>query len=327
MKYLLAIIIFAIGITLGFFSTKLSNGSLDSNKKSSEIRLEDGFKFVNPLLECEQGPNYLSRNSIKPFKPVIEKVVEKAISENRIDYVSVYFRDLNNGTWFSINESEKFFPASLMKLPLLIYFLRETEISPGTLQAEVEYVSGQEATPQFFKPDNPVKVGETYTINELLERAVTQSDNSAALLLFQIADKNKFEKVFPEFGIDPPKENGQDYLNVKSYAAFFRILFNASYLSHEYSEFALNLLSKVKFNSGLNAKLPKSVVVSHKFGESQDKLTERKQLHDCGIVYYPNKPYLICLMTRGTNFDQMAGVIADISKATYDEVDRQQKAN
>jgi len=27
------------------------------------------------------------------------------------------------------------------------------------------------------------------------------------------------------------------------------------------------------------------------------------QLHDCGIVYYPETPYLLCVMTKGWNFE------------------------
>lgn len=322
------LVLFAIGLTLGFFSSRFYDDKTPSEQAASkEVRLGDNFNFVNPLLECEQGPSYLSKNSIKPFKPEIQSVIDKAISENKAEYVSVYFRDLNNGTWFGINESEDFFPASLMKLPLLIYFLKQAENNPNILDTEVDYVSGKETTPQFYKTNNPVEIGKTYTVKELLEHAIKYSDNNAALLLYQITDKKGFEKILPEFGIGMPKETGQDFVNVKSYAAFFRILFNASYLSHEYSESALGLLSKTEFNSGLTAKLPKSVVVSHKFGETQNDSTGQKQLHNCGIVYYPNKPYLICVMTRGNNFENLARVIADISKSTYDEVGSQLKNN
>lgn len=322
MKYFLATGLFALGIGIGFLSSHLLNREIIDDEDPNEIRLSSNFKFVNPLLECSQGPNYLSKNSIKPFKPIIEHITNKAISENKADYVSVYFRDLNNGAWFGINESEKFFPASLMKLPLLIHYLKIAENDPNILENEVEYASGTDTVPQFYKPSDPVTVGKTYKIKDLLERAITQSDNTAALLLFQVTDKSKFEKIFQGLGLDVPLETGQDYITVRSYATFFRVLFNASYLNHEYSDFALELLSKVQFKSGLNAKLPPSVIVSHKFGESQNA-SGYKQLHDCGIVYYPRKPYLICIMTRGENFESLAHVIADISKSAYDEVSRQ----
>jgi hypothetical protein len=43
------------------------------------------------------------------------------------------------------------------------------------------------------------------------------------------------------------------------------------------------------------------------------------QLHDCGIVYFPDNPYIICVMTRGDDVNELAPVVAHISKMVYDE--------
>lgn len=319
MKYLLILVVFISGLGLGFLFTNFHG---KSNEGSREVR-SGGSSFVNPLLECEQSENYISRNSIKPFKPVVQKIVDDAISDKKASYVSVYFRDLNNGSWFGINESEKFFPASLMKLPLLMFYLKLSEENPNILGNQIVYESGGETTFQFYKPNDPVTVGKTYTVKDLLEHTIRESDNNASLLLLDAVGKDRFLRIFKDLGLDSPIETEQDYLNVRSYATFFRVLFNASYLSREKSESALKLLSEISFKSGLTAKLPSSIVVSHKFGETQDESGSKKQLHDCGIVYYPKKPYLICVMTRGTDFNSLAEVIADISKASYDEISAQ----
>ena len=47
---------------------------------------------------------------------------------------------------------------------------------------------------------------------------------------------------------------------------------------------------------------------------------EIKQLHDCGIVYYPKHPYLLCVMTRGDSFEYLDDTIRDISHLVYQEV-------
>ncbi len=74
------------------------------------------------------------------------------------------------------------------------------------------------------------------------------------------------------------------------------------------------------------AGVPSTVDVAHKFGErttlaSDTESTETKQLHDCGIVYFPENPYLLCVMTRGTDFKVLEGIISDISRMVYEEVD------
>jgi hypothetical protein len=79
----------------------------------------------------------------------------------------------------------------------------------------------------------------------------------------------------------------------------------------------------VEYKDGLIAGVPSNITISHKFGERE--LTDEKgnvvnQLHDCGIVYYPEHPYLLCIMTRGKNIDNLSRSISAISKIVYQEV-------
>ncbi len=47
------------------------------------------------------------------------------------------------------------------------------------------------------------------------------------------------------------------------------------------------------------------------------------QLHDCGIVYYPEHPYVLCLMTRGYNWDKLKEVLHQASNIVYQAVEQQ----
>jgi hypothetical protein len=45
------------------------------------------------------------------------------------------------------------------------------------------------------------------------------------------------------------------------------------------------------------------------------------EMHDCGIVYYPYRPYLLCVMTKGSGeIKSLETVIQDVSKMVYEEV-------
>jgi beta-lactamase class A len=163
---------------------------------------------------------------------------------------------------------------------------------------------------------------------------VLYSDNNASSnLLVHLPDQIS-EDVFTTLQIPSPKDaTAETYkLNVKEYASFFRILFNASYLSNAWSEATLKLLSKVSFERGITGKLPRDLKVAHKFGEriytEESPTWEIKklaQLHDCGIVYYPGNPYLLCIMTRGNTLDELSIMTQDISKMIYDTVDATRK--
>jgi beta-lactamase class A len=96
------------------------------------------------------------------------------------------------------------------------------------------------------------------------------------------------------------------------------VLYYSTYLNKDYSEKALELLSNTEFTQGLVAPLPRSVTVAHKFGE-RALPDGTNQLHDCGIVYYPGHPYLLCIMTKGPDFKDLTQAIQQISSKVYSE--------
>jgi hypothetical protein len=86
------------------------------------------------------------------------------------------------------------------------------------------------------------------------------------------------------------------------------------------SEKALDLLTTTDFGEGIVADLPSGTVVAHKFGERGYAGSTVRQLHDCGIVYHDHSPYLLCVMTRGHNFEHQAEVISGVSRIVSDAI-------
>ena len=260
-----------------------------------------------------------------PFRPEIEKTISRLIKEGVISTASYYFRDLNNGPWIGINEKELFFPSSLLKMPLMMSILKYAESVPSFLEKKLAYQGEDLIADQFYKPKERIVSGRAYSVAELIERAIIYSDNNAAFLLSENLPTKMLYDPYAEIGLNLPDNNNEGAMSVKSYSSFFRLLFNASYLSREFSEAALSILSRSAYDHGLKKSLPEGVVVASKFGERLSGA--EKQLHDCGIVYYTGKPYLICIMTRGKDFAKLAETIAEISAETYRQVDARVKAN
>lgn len=319
----LIIIIFLIGLLLGMFlSFYQSNHNVTDIFKIKAIRAgQNGL--INPLLEYELTNNLYTKE-LKNFQEDVNKLITKQTQDGQIKDAAVYFRDLNNGPWFGINEDKKFFPSSLIKLPILIAYLKEAEIDPTLLKKELVFETnmGDFNELQYFKSDHPLETGGKYTVDELLTKMIIYSDNNAKNLLVLNLNMNNFIETFTTLGIPVPDlTNSEEALSAIDYARFFRILYNASYLNKEMSKKALTLLTEVDFKEGLVAGIPPNIGVAHKFGEHS---TENfKQLHDCGIVYFPNKPYLLCIMTRGNNFDSLKTAIKDISAVVYQEINQQ----
>jgi len=289
-----------------------------------EVR-QGGFRYINPLLECENFSASGFRE-LRPFLRKIEAAVAGVLRSQRATHVSIYFRDLNNGPWFGIHEDEQFSPASLLKVPILMTLLHQAETRPELLSLELPYVSadGDENVNQHHKPAEEVELGKSYPVDELLRRMIVYSENNARPLLLKVLDTDEFLRLLDRLGIAVPMKEGvfpDDYMDIKDYASFFRILYNATYLRKENSEKALAILAQSDFREGLVADLPPDVLVAHKFGERRHN--NLNQLHDCGIVYFPGHPYLLGVMTRGKKFDELARVIAELSRLVYDEVNRQ----
>jgi hypothetical protein len=140
--------------------------------------------------------------------------------------------------------------------------------------------------------------------------------------LTRVVNPNELNRVYSNLRIlDPPTPVSDQFLSVQTYESVFRVLYNASYLSREASDWALEILADSEFKTGLVAGVPSNVTVSHKFGEHS--VENGVQLHDCGIVYHPRHPYLLCVMSKGTNFDMLDDVIAGVSRVVYSEIDAQ----
>ena len=321
--YLLPLSILILGIVIGYSIKEYADNTFLS--LDTEIRENGNYQYINPLLQCDMGHEYISKYAISPFDSKVSDAINKEKIDNNISFASVYFRDLNNGSWFGINENEKFRPASLLKVVIMIYYFRLEEQKPGSLDKQFVYNGEDLGLIQNFKPSHQVEIGKKYSIRELIKYMIKYSDNKATAKLYEMIDGNKFINIFSTFGIHTPTNfSDQEFLTIKQYASFFRVLFNASYVRDDLSEKALSLLTQTEFRDGIKGSIPGGVDVSNKFGEVILD-SGVKELNDCGIVYYPKKPYLICIMTRGDDFSKMSKSIQKISKFVYDEVDRQVK--
>lgn len=277
---------------------------------------ESGYKYISPLLECDTE-SYESEPNVADIKQSVSAYVEKQKRERDI-VAGFYFRDLNNGPWVGVNEDAVFDPASLLKVPLMMTFLKLSEDNPQILAKEITY-SGSTSLEHNVDNKDRLVAGNIYTIEDLIGRMIQLSDNQAFEELSKNVDFDFVRRLHKDIGVTyPTDELPENYMTVRSYASLFRILYNASYLERSTSEKALDVLAHTNFTTGIVAGLPKDITVAHKFGVRDISDSDnRLQLHDCGIVYHPSRPYLICIMTQGKDLDQLVETIKTISELVY----------
>jgi beta-lactamase class A len=330
-KILIYVLVFLIGISAGYIIRDRLISDFETAPDYEAVR-DIGAKYTRPLLDVLFAPNAHENIGLRPFRSRVEKFIKEDKDRKWADTIAVYFRDLNNGPWFTIGPTQEFYPASLLKVPLMIAVLKEAETKPELLKKKIRYDRPELQNTKNLKSNN-LEFGRYYTVDDLLGRMIIDSDNVSTLLLLNLVDKNILEKTYLQLGIIEANGGHASLLDsslpefkmsIPQYASFFRVLYNASYLNRKMSEKALALLARDTFKSGLNAGVPSNIEVSHKWGYRD--MGQIKQLHDCGIVYYPKHPYLLCVMTAGNSFEYLDDAIKEISAVVYKEVDSQRQS-
>lgn len=317
-------ITFAAGIALG-----LAGGYLLSAGKAgthSHLHSHSGrYRFTNPLLDCDIAAETLGDTHLRPFKHKLKEIIDGKIAAGDTTHVSVFVRHLDSGSSFGINSKELFAPASLLKVPLMMAWLKRAERNPAVLRQKFTFDDSRDLTAtQAVKRRETLRPGVAYTVDDLLYRMLAYSDNNAWWLLLTNIDTKELDAIVADLDVsfDPAKAAG-DSISVRSFSSFFRVLYNATYLNREMSEKALEYLSHMDFRDGIVAGIPRGVPVASKFGERTLESSGVKELHEFGIVYHPRGPYLIGIMTKGNDFGCLVTVLRDISAEVYGEMGRQ----
>ena len=277
----------------------------------SQIRLK-GYKLIQPLLLTDV---YNESSSLNPLQTKVEQYINQIKSNQEVNEVSVYFRKLNGGAWFSINPNQFYNPASLSKLIELITYLKESEENPSILEKKIFFPEHFSNVREQNIKDFVLKEKTNYKVIDLLTYMIRNSDNDATILLNLNMNMRIYNQLFIDLNIPPPPPSGEYFISVADISKFFRVLFSGSYLSPQKSEFGLELLTESTFKDGLRNGVDPSILIAHKFGERI--MGNEVQLHEYGIVYVKNNPYLIGVMTKGTSLIQLKKIIAEISRITF----------
>ncbi len=282
-----------------------------------KLTSQKGYSFIQPLLKANQ------ENESKDFTSLRARIMN-VFNDNQksgiLTGASVYLFCLSDGRWMYINPNEHYHPGSLMKMPMLLTYLRDADLNPEMLNRKFSFNSADKVPAQTFSSTNTLKNGQTYTVRELLRYMAAYSDNGATRILNENANIPNFIKTFTDLNMPEPNVTDRNYsTSAKDISEFFLVLYYGTYISKKYSEYAMQLLSECDFKEGMVKELPADVKVAHKFGEWGDNRVNQHEMHEAGIVYVKNKPYLITIVTKGTNSKDLANVVSKVSKIVYDD--------
>lgn len=316
--WLLPVCLFILGTFLGIY--------LEDRFGIIPIAMESGriysapvpqFPLINPLIGCRLPSN--SFGEFNPAKEAVSLFIAGEKKQKHIDSMSVYFSDLNIGAWFGIGEDENFALASMLKVPVMMAYFKQAQSDPSVLHKKLILEKGEliPNVTQNIKPGQTIEFNKPYTVEELIRRMIVYSDKLADELLLINVDDAALRNVYKTLGLQCPDDRRCEVeSSVKTVSEMLRILYNATYLNDEFSEKALGLMTQSEYRSELVAGLPRLLKVAHKYGERGYAGTDMV-LSDCGIVYYPNHPYVLCVMAHGTDKERIGQSIRLTSQIIF----------
>ncbi|MCX5698942.1 MAG: class A beta-lactamase-related serine hydrolase [Candidatus Omnitrophica bacterium] len=292
------------------------------------------------VLACFLGSiTYFSYTRYQIFKKAEEKRVLfekrkaawdnlKIAVKNRIEafgnHSSVVIKDLDLGWEIDYNKDKLVPSASLVKIPIMLscfYAAEEKKIGlKDTIYLKAsEKVEGSKALGE--KP-----AGSVFTVEELIEPMITQSDNTATNLLIDYLGFDTLDAYFKKIGLKNTnlarkmldfkerKEGVENYTTAEDMAFVLEELYRSNFMNKEVSKQCLLLLGQQKINDRIPRKLPKEgTFIAHKTG------LERHVCHDVGIVYTPKGNFLICVLIKHGNkvAEPAKKLISNIALLTY----------
>lgn len=294
---LVAIFLVVVGVT--------NAGTYFLLSKNGEGVGQSQFPLLNPARAFIR-----QKDLIINFQPLRDYLNEKYETDQN---VSIYFEYLPTGSNIALQKDAEFYPASLLKVPVAMAVAKKIERGDWKWTNELVLMStdkNDEFGTLYKKPTNS-----TYTIEELVQRSLADSDNTAHFMLVRNLDIEEMKDVYDHMGLEGFLET-EGTLSAKRYSMMLRALHSSSYLTEENSQKLLLSLSQSPFNTYLQSAIPKDVIFAHKIGIDAD----RKVYLDSGIVYIKGRPYILTVMTKNKDEKIAQKIMADVSEKVYNYI-------
>jgi beta-lactamase class A len=266
------------------------------------------YPLLDPAREYVAPDNYITNlESLREYLHALEVQYP--------DSISIYYEQINSGSNISVNKNTRLFPASLSKLVQAILITKKVE--DGILKWDKELpvlssdISTDSGTLYQRIGDKPV------TVESLLEELLVNSDNTAQNVFKHYLGFDDYVGFQQTVGLED-LYNEQGFISAKEYTRILRVLYTSNFLKSENSQKILEYMSKASFSDYLSKGVPESIKFAHKYGENKDY----HLFADSGIVYIPNKPYMLTVLIKGKDSSPETriwaiGLMKDVSERAY----------
>lgn len=246
-------------------------------------------------------------SSYQVFKDLVSKELNAYIKKSG-GTISLEYQDLITDETFQMKHTTGYMAASTIKLPLAMYIMEladqgKIDLAQKLTYKKHHYIGGSGV----IQKD---KKGTTYTIQDLVKKAMIYSDNIAYNMLKEKVGQKNYVAYMKNLGASYSSPNALDKTSAQDLVLYAKHLYDYSQKSAN-GEVLVGYLQQTIFNETI----PKGVEglkTAHKVG----MIPMYKVSNDVAIVYDQN-PFALAVMTNGLTYEKSKKVIADISTIIF----------
>lgn len=225
----------------------------------------------------------------------------------------VYVIDIQSGRGTGVNADAVFPTASTFKLPLAMYILDEAAHGRVNLDEELAYTDADWEDGTGILQES-VWEGAPYTIRELVQVAITESDNIATnMLLRRFGAESVFDYMKRLGGTVTHYEDRVTGTTPREMAGYLRSAMSSRGVGDRaLRQFLFDSLTHTRFSERVEAGVPSGVAVAHKIG------TLPGVVNDVALVYAPQRQFIVSVFSSDVEEETGKAVIAQIARMVYE---------
>ncbi|HEY3366084.1 MAG TPA: serine hydrolase [Symbiobacteriaceae bacterium] len=231
---------------------------------------------------------------------------------NQAGQVGVMVEDLATGATAAVSPDRQFPAASVAKVPIAMCLLHYVTTGSISLTDRVTYQSVTDYEEGSGTLRYAIKNEDSFTVDFLLDRMIVVSDNIARNMLERHLGSETVASYMLNLGVLPPYYAPWPMMTDRGATIFLDRLdaFTAG-ISHDLTQLLIHLMASTVYNDRIPALLPPDVTAAHKVG------TLANNVHDVGIIYAPDRSFIISAFTEDIPYDDACRLIADLTATVY----------
>ena len=262
----------------------------------------------------------------------------RGIDQNLDGVMGVAIEDLTSDRTFFLHEDEVFPQASTIKITVLAELFHQAQLSEAGTSGKARLTDMYTVQTKDLVQDSDIMGGLTSSVTQLTNRdlatmMVAVSDNAAANVLIDRVGMQNVNNLMDSLGLTHTRlqrkmmdlkaaSEGRENLSTPhEMMTLLDQIYRGKVLNQHMAEDFWKVLSTHK-QSTISRDLPDGLRVADKPGELEGVR------NDCGVVFVPNRPYIVCVMTAYLRNERDGEeAIARTSAAAYSMFDRLGRAS